>query len=135
MPPELQVLVLLSVVLVAVSIVASRLKTSPAILLVLAGVLLALTPGLPTVRLAPSFVLLFVLARFPIQHPPNITARDRLRCLHHVGGRSGGALAIGFTVARGICFGRDRLTARCGRSAGIGAQDGVAATAAGHLGR
>lgn len=61
MPPELQVLVLLSVVLVAVSIVASRLKTSPAILLVLAGVLLALTPGLPTVKLAPSFVLLFVL--------------------------------------------------------------------------
>jgi Na+/H+ antiporter len=61
MPPELQVLVLLPVVLVAVSIVASRLKTSPAILLVLAGVLLALTPGLPTVKLAPSFVLLFVL--------------------------------------------------------------------------
>jgi monovalent cation/hydrogen antiporter len=61
MPPELQVLVLLPVVLVAVSVVASRLKTSPAILLVLAGVLLALTPGLPTVKLAPSFVLLFVL--------------------------------------------------------------------------
>jgi monovalent cation/hydrogen antiporter len=61
MPRELQVLMLLAVVLVAVSIVASRLKTSPAILLVLAGLLLALTPGLPTVTLAPSFVLLFVL--------------------------------------------------------------------------
>jgi NhaP-type Na+/H+ or K+/H+ antiporter len=61
MPPELQVLVLLPAVLVVVSIVAARLKTSPAILLVLAGVLLALTPGLPTVKLAPSFVLLFVL--------------------------------------------------------------------------
>jgi CPA1 family monovalent cation:H+ antiporter len=61
MRPEFQVLVLLPVVLVVVSIVASRLKTSPAILLVLAGVLLALTPGLPTVTLAPSFVLLFVL--------------------------------------------------------------------------
>jgi monovalent cation/hydrogen antiporter len=61
MSPELQVLVLLPVVLVGVSILASRFKTSPAILLVLAGVLLALVPGLPTVKLAPSFVLLFVL--------------------------------------------------------------------------
>ncbi len=38
-----------------------RLKVPPAILLVLAGVILALIPGLPTVRLAPEFVLLFVL--------------------------------------------------------------------------
>jgi CPA1 family monovalent cation:H+ antiporter len=56
-----EILVLLPVVLVAVSVVASRLKTSPAILLVLTGVLLALVPGLPTVNLAPQFVLLFVL--------------------------------------------------------------------------
>jgi monovalent cation/hydrogen antiporter len=61
MRPEIQVLVLLPVVLVVVSIIASRLKTAPAILLVLAGLLLALTPGLPTVTLEPSFVLLFVL--------------------------------------------------------------------------
>src|SRR5271169_6450507 len=56
-----EVLVLLPVVLVVISIVASRLKTSPAILLVLTGVLLALVPGLPTVTLAPQWVLLFVL--------------------------------------------------------------------------
>ena len=61
MRPELQVLVLLPVVLVVVSIIATRLKTSPAILLVLAGVVLALIPGLPTVKLAPSLMLLFVL--------------------------------------------------------------------------
>jgi monovalent cation/hydrogen antiporter len=61
MPRELQVLTVLPVVLVLVSIIASRLRTSPAILLVLAGLLLALTPGLPTVTLVPSFVLLFVL--------------------------------------------------------------------------
>src|ERR1700676_462530 len=61
MRPEVQVLVLLPAVLVVVSIIASRLRTSPAILLVLAGVSLALIPGLPSVKLAPSFVLLFVL--------------------------------------------------------------------------
>ena len=61
MRPEFQVLVLLPAVLVVVSIIASRLRTSPAILLVLAGVSLALIPGLPSVKLAPSFVLLFVL--------------------------------------------------------------------------
>jgi CPA1 family monovalent cation:H+ antiporter len=54
-------LILLPLVLVAVSIIASRLRTSPAILLVLAGVILALIPGLPTINLAPQFVLLFVL--------------------------------------------------------------------------
>jgi Na+/H+ antiporter len=61
MLPEFKILVLLAVALVAVSILASRLKAPPAILLVLTGVLLAFIPGLPTVTLAPSFVLLFVL--------------------------------------------------------------------------
>jgi monovalent cation/hydrogen antiporter len=56
-----ETLVLLPVVLVVISIIASRLRTSPAILLVLTGVVLALFPGLPTVTLAPQFVLLFVL--------------------------------------------------------------------------
>ncbi|HEY0745645.1 MAG TPA: Na+/H+ antiporter [Steroidobacteraceae bacterium] len=56
-----EILVMLPVVLVAISIIASRLRTSPAILLVITGVLLALVPGLPTVSLAPQFVLLFVL--------------------------------------------------------------------------
>ncbi len=45
----------------AVAVVAARLKIPPAILLVLAGVILALIPGLPTVELAPEFVLLLVL--------------------------------------------------------------------------
>jgi monovalent cation/hydrogen antiporter len=61
MLPELELLALLPVVLVVISIVAARLKTPPAILLVLAGLVLALTPGLPTVTLMPSFMLLFVL--------------------------------------------------------------------------
>src|SRR5579863_9896449 len=55
------ILVFLPIVIVAVSVLAKRLRTPPAILLVLAGVALALIPGLPTVKLAPDFVLLFVL--------------------------------------------------------------------------
>jgi len=57
----IQILILLLIVIAVVSVVAARLKIPPAILLVLTGVILALVPGLPTVRLAPEFVLLFVL--------------------------------------------------------------------------
>src|SRR5277367_4862172 len=61
MIPTIQILVLLLIVIAAVSVVAARLKIPRAILLVLTGVLVALVPGLPTVQLAPEFVLLFVL--------------------------------------------------------------------------
>jgi Na+/H+ antiporter len=61
MLPTLQILVFLLVVLAAVAVVAARLKIPPAILLVLTGIVLALIPGLPTVELAPEFVLLLVL--------------------------------------------------------------------------
>jgi len=57
----LQVLVVLLVVIAAVAMIAKRLQIPSAILLVLTGVALALVPGLPTVRLAPQFVLLLVL--------------------------------------------------------------------------
>src|SRR5689334_10937917 len=53
--------VLLLIVIAAIAFVASRLKVPPAILLVLTGVILALVPGLPTLELAPEFVLLIVL--------------------------------------------------------------------------
>src|SRR5271169_4630201 len=56
-----QILILLLIVIAAVAFAATRLKIPPAILLVLTGVILALVPGLPTVKLAPEFVLLFVL--------------------------------------------------------------------------
>ena len=58
---EIQILVLLLVALAAVGVVARRSNIPPAILLVLAGIVLALVPGLPTVRLAPELVLLLVL--------------------------------------------------------------------------
>jgi CPA1 family monovalent cation:H+ antiporter len=58
---EIQTLVLLLVAIAAVGVVAKRSNIPPAILLVLTGVLLAVVPGLPAVRLAPELVLLLVL--------------------------------------------------------------------------
>ena len=57
----IQILVVLLGVVAAVAVVAARLKIPEAILLVLAGVVLALIPGLPAVELAPEVVLLLVL--------------------------------------------------------------------------
>ncbi len=59
--PVIQLLLLLLVVIAAVAVLAARLRVPSAILLVLTGVVLALIPGLPTVHLAPEFVLLIVL--------------------------------------------------------------------------
>jgi monovalent cation/hydrogen antiporter len=61
MIPTIQTLVFLLSVIAAVLVVAARTKIPAAILLVLAGVALALVPGLPVVELAPEFVLLIVL--------------------------------------------------------------------------
>ncbi len=54
-------IVLLLGVLVIVAIVARRLNTAPSILLVIAGIGLALAPGLPRIELAPELVLLGIL--------------------------------------------------------------------------
>jgi monovalent cation/hydrogen antiporter len=61
MIPTIQILVLLLIVLAVVAVISIRSKIPPAILLVLAGVALALVPGLPVVTLAPEVVLLMVL--------------------------------------------------------------------------
>ena len=61
MSATIQTLVLLLAVIAAVAVVAGRAKIPPAILLVVTGVVLALIPGLPTIEIAPEFVLLIVL--------------------------------------------------------------------------
>jgi CPA1 family monovalent cation:H+ antiporter len=61
MTATLQTLLLLLAVGVGVALLAQRLKTAPSILLVIAGVVLALIPGLPRVELAPEIVLLVIL--------------------------------------------------------------------------
>jgi len=43
------------------ALIARRLNTAPSIVLVIAGVALAIVPGLPRIELAPEFVLLVIL--------------------------------------------------------------------------
>lgn len=61
MKSTMAILLFLPFVIVAVSVLARLWRVPPAILLVIAGVALALTPGLPSVELAPEWLLLFVL--------------------------------------------------------------------------
>ena len=61
MTATIQTLMLLVAVLVVVAIVARRLNVAPPILLVIAGLLLAMTPGLPRIELAPELVLFGIL--------------------------------------------------------------------------
>jgi monovalent cation/hydrogen antiporter len=61
MTPTIQTLLLLLAVLVVVAIIARRFNTAPSILLVVAGVMIALTPCLPRVELAPEVVLFGIL--------------------------------------------------------------------------
>ena len=61
MTASIQILLLLLVVLVAAALIARRLNTAPSIVLVIAGVALALVPGLPRIELAPELVLLVIL--------------------------------------------------------------------------
>src|SRR5690349_2642334 len=61
MTATIQIILFLLAVLVVVAVVAQRLKTPPSILLVVAGIGLALIPGLPPIELAPELVLLVML--------------------------------------------------------------------------
>jgi CPA1 family monovalent cation:H+ antiporter len=58
---SVQIAVVLLLVISGVAWAANRLKVPPSILLVLVGVALALIPGLPTLELAPEFVLMVIL--------------------------------------------------------------------------
>jgi CPA1 family monovalent cation:H+ antiporter len=57
----MQTLLFMLAVLAAVAVVAKRLNIAPSILLVVAGIGMALIPGLPKVELAPEVVLLVIL--------------------------------------------------------------------------
>src|SRR5579863_3572006 len=61
MTATIETLLFLLAVLVVVAIVARRLNTAPSILLVIAGIALALLPDLPRIELAPDLVLLGIL--------------------------------------------------------------------------
>src|SRR3954470_14748227 len=57
----LQTVMLLVVVMIVIAVLAQRLKLAPSILLVIAGIGLALIPGLPSIEMAPEVVLLVIL--------------------------------------------------------------------------
>ena len=57
----MQTLLFMLAVLAAVAVLAKRLNLAPSILLVIAGIAMALIPGLPKVSLAPEVVLLVIL--------------------------------------------------------------------------
>src|SRR3954462_5208856 len=61
MTATIHMLFLMLGVLVAAAVIARRLNTAPSIVLVIAGVTLALIPGLPRIELAPELVLLVIL--------------------------------------------------------------------------
>ncbi|MEI9930191.1 MAG: Na+/H+ antiporter [Rhizomicrobium sp.] len=93
----LQTLIILLTVIAAVAAVARRLRIPPAILLVLAGLLLAFLPGLPAVELAPQLMLLVILP--PVVYWAGVTTSWR-EFRHNL--RSISLLAVGcvaFTTA------------------------------------
>src|SRR5271154_2223434 len=61
MTATIQTILLLLAVLVVVAVIARRLAVAPSILLVIAGIALALLPGLPRIELAPELVLFGIL--------------------------------------------------------------------------
>jgi CPA1 family monovalent cation:H+ antiporter len=61
MTSTIQILILLLVIIAAVAVISNRSKIPTSILLVLAGVALALIPALPSMELEPELVLLLVL--------------------------------------------------------------------------
>ncbi|HXW48635.1 MAG TPA: cation:proton antiporter, partial [Xanthobacteraceae bacterium] len=61
MEATIHTLLLLLAVMVVVAVVARRINTAASILLVVAGIGLALMPGLPKITLAPDLVLLGIL--------------------------------------------------------------------------
>src|SRR5437667_5946071 len=61
MASTIQTLLLLLAVMVAVAVIARRINVAPTILLVIAGIGLALIPGLPRIEPAPELVLFGIL--------------------------------------------------------------------------
>ncbi len=61
MEAKFQIFLILLAVLAGTALLARRINAAPAILLLLAGIVLAFVPGMPSVELPPELVLLVVL--------------------------------------------------------------------------
>src|ERR1700687_1943790 len=75
MTATIQTILLLLAVLVIVAVAARRLNIAPSILLVVAGIALAIVPGLPRIELAPELVLLGILP--PLIYSAGVAMRWR----------------------------------------------------------
>ena len=130
MTATIQIVLFLLAVLVLVAVVAQRLKTAPSILLVVAGIALALVPGLPPVELAPELVLLVLLPpliysagvsmswrEFRFNLRADHAARLRLRGVHHLRGRRRRALSARLAMGRRLRARRHRRAAGRGGAA------------------
>src|SRR5215203_2523614 len=93
MAARLQILLLLVAVLAIVAVAARRLHTPPSILLVIAGILLALVHGVPRIELAPGLVLLVILP--PLIYSAGVSLRWREFTFNL---RPIALLAIGFVI-------------------------------------
>src|SRR5262249_61162054 len=102
--------------MVIVAVVARRINTAPSILLVVAGIALALIPGVPRITLAPELVLLGILP--PLIYSAGVAMSWRefkfnfRRIARLAGGGvlftacAGAALARrGFAIPIGVAFG------------------------------
>src|SRR5712671_2948223 len=129
MTAALQTLLLLVAVLVVVAIVARRFNIAPPILLVIAGILLALAPGLPRIELAPELVLLGILP--PLIYSAGVAMSWRefrfnlrpiaLLAFGYVVFTTGavavnGAVAVGHAACRRLCARSHCVTDRRGRA-------------------
>ena len=130
MTATIQIVFFLLAVLVLVAVAAQRLKTAPSILLVVAGIVLALVPGLPPVELAPELVLLVLLPpliysagvsmswrefRFNLR-PITLLAFGCVR-VHHLRGRRRRALSARLAMGRRLRARRHRRAAGRRRAA------------------
>jgi CPA1 family monovalent cation:H+ antiporter len=84
-------------VLVLVAVIAQRLKLPPAILLVIAGIALALVPGLPALELAPELVILVLLPPLIYSAGVSMSWREFCRNLRPITALAFGAVV--FTTA------------------------------------
>ena len=131
MEAKFQIFLILLAVLAGTALLARRINVASAILMMLAGIVLAFVPGMPSIELPPELVLLVVLPpliysasvamswrEFKFNLRPIIAAGGRLRDFHRLRGRRRHALPDRAAVDRRLPAGRHRRTARRGGAAG-----------------
>ena len=142
-----QTILFMLAVLAAVAVAAKRLNIAPSILLVIAGIGMALVPGLPKVTLAPELVLLVILPPLIYSAGVAMSWREFRFNLRPIALLAFGCVLfttcavaaaahylLNFDWAVGFLLGRHHFAARCGGAAGDRAAARIAAPADGGAG-